>query len=267
MTNFRNIARNVAVRSPFARMAQRWSERRVAEAAEDFPEKDENGVPIPPALLMATVAGHADWRGFLRSGEEAIAVFSAAVDRNGGDFAGAERVLDFGCGCGRLARHAPQYTRADFFGVDYNSDLLDWCDHNLPGTFALNKLRPPLSFPDSHVDIMYLLSVFTHLRIPTQIEWLKEYQRILKPGGFCLVTFHDEDHVNLPITDIDTDILDRDGFAYHNNAAEGSNLISTFQTKAQLTELVEPYFDLCEIIPSTHNPITQAIAVLRKRTA
>ncbi|MEM9669931.1 MAG: class I SAM-dependent methyltransferase [Pseudomonadota bacterium] len=266
MSGIRSLARNVAVRSPFAGFAQRWSERRYAKAAPNFPEKDENGVPIPPAIWMATAAGHTDWQGFLRSGEEAIAVFSAAIERHGGDFENAERVLDFGCGCGRLARYAPSYTEAEFFGVDYNHDLLDWCDHNLPGCFSLNKLHPPLTFPENHFDVIYLLSVFTHLRIPTQTEWLKEFQRIVKPGGFCLITFRDEISASLPCTGIDTDQLERDGFAYHNNAAEGSNLISTFQTNDHLTDLVSPYFELCEIIPSTHNPITQAIAILRKQS-
>ncbi|MEO0883927.1 MAG: class I SAM-dependent methyltransferase [Pseudomonadota bacterium] len=264
MSTFRKLARNLTIRSPFARMAQRWSERRVAAAADDIPAMDEQGLAIPPALLMATVAGHADWRGFLRSGEDALATFAAAVDRNGGDFSSAERVLDFGCGCGRLARHAPAYTSAEFHGVDYNPDLVAWCDQNLPGTFALNKLRPPLNVPDNHFDTMYLLSVFTHLRIPTQTEWLKEFHRILKPGGHCLITFHDDVHVNLPITDIDPEQLKRDGFAYYNNAAEGSNLIATFQTNDHISSLVTPLFEIGEIVPSTDNPITQAILVLRK---
>ena len=263
-SRWRDIAKAIALRSPFALLAQRASERRVAAEAEPVPETDDNGVPIPPALLMATVAGHAEWRGFLRSGNEALETFAAAVDRNGGDFRAASRVLDFGCGCGRLARHAPAHTSAEIHGVDYNADLVAWCAESLPGTYTKNKLRPPLDFPDDHFDVVYLLSVFTHLRIATQIDWLKELNRVIAPGGFCLVTFHDEDHVNLPRTGISRDALLKDGFGYNNNAAEGSNLISTFQTRAQMIKLAEPWFDVCEIITSTDNPITQAIAVLRR---
>ncbi|MEM6411863.1 MAG: class I SAM-dependent methyltransferase [Pseudomonadota bacterium] len=265
MSAFRKLARNIAVRSPFALMAQRWSERRVAEAAGDFPEKDENGVPIPPALLMATIAGHADWRGFLTSGKASLATFADVIDRNGGDFRNAGRILDFGCGCGRLARHAPEFTSAELHGVDYNQDLVTWCDQNLPGSFTANKLRPPLAFPDDHFNAMYLLSVFTHLRIPTQKEWLEEFHRVLKPGAYCIITFHDEVHVNLPVTNIDPEQLKRDGFAYYNNAAEGSNLIATFQTNDQISEMVAPLFNIREIVPSTDTPVTQAILVLQKK--
>lgn len=249
----------------FARWTQRHAERRIAEGAQPPPKVDADGLPVPPALLMATTGGHARWASFEKGGAEAIAVFAELVGRNGGDFRTAGRVLDFGCGCGRLARHAPKHTDAAFFGVDYNKMLVDWCAGNLPGTYTRNQLKPPLSFPDNHIDIMYLLSVFTHLRIPTQTAWLKEFHRVLAPGGFCLVTFHDETHKNLGAAGLSPEQLAQEGFHYFNNSAEGSNFLATFQTRAHLTALAEPYFEVCEIVPSADSVITQAIAVLKAR--
>jgi len=248
-----------------ARWTQKYAERKIADTAKTPPDFDKDGLPVPPALLMATTGGHARWKSFEKGGRQAILAFADLVNRNGGDFRHATRMLDFGCGCGRLARHAPKHTDADFFGVDYNATLVDWCAANLPGTYRKNQLKPPLDFPDAHFDVMYLLSVFTHLRIPTQTAWLKEYRRVLKPGGFCLITFHDEAHKNLAQTGVSPDQLAKDGFTYFNNSAEGSNFLSTFQTRAQLSELVSPHFELCEIVPSNESVITQAIAVLRAR--
>ena len=262
---FKPFVKKIIYSGFMARWTQKYAERRIASRASDTPAFDQDGVPVPPALLMATIGGHAHWEKFEKGGMDSVKAFADLVDRNGGDFREAKRILDFGCGCGRLARHLPKNTDASIYGVDYNKMLIDWCADNLPGTYVKNQLNPPLDFPDNHIDIMYLLSVFTHLRIPTQQAWLKEYRRILVPGGFCLITFHDETHKNLKITNLTATDLARDGFGYFNNHAEGSNFLSTFQTRAQLAALVEPDFEVCEIVPSHESVITQAIAVLRAR--
>lgn len=232
---------------PFARWTQKHAERRIARHAAEVPKTDKNGLPIPPALLMVTTGGHARWASFRKGGALALATFAEAVDRNGGDFQNAGRILDFGCGCGRLARHAAKHSQADFFGVDYNKMLVDWCAANLPGSYTQNQLTPPLDMPDNHFDIVYLLSVFTHLRIPTQKAWISEFRRVLKPGGFCLITFHDETHKSISQTDFSFADLQKEGFRYFNNQAEGSNFLSTFQSRAQLRELVGADFEVCEI--------------------
>ncbi len=243
----------------------RYSEWRAAEGAEPPPAVDEDGVAIPDAFLITIVGGAIGWRYFLAGGRAAIETFAGLVDRNGGDFRNARRILDFGCGCGSLARHAPKLTGADFYGVDFNGRLVDWCAANLKGTYSRNRLQPPLAIPDAHFDVVYLLSVFTHLRVPTQNAWLEEFSRVLAPGGLCLVTFHDEDHPNMGLTDISRDALLRDGTGVFNDKAEGSNYISTFQTRDFASSQFGRIFDVVEIVRSIDNPIQQAIAVLRKR--
>ncbi|MEO0675772.1 MAG: class I SAM-dependent methyltransferase, partial [Pseudomonadota bacterium] len=46
---------------------------------------------------------------------------------HGGAFHEAERLLDLGCGCGRIIRHMPGHSKAALYGVDYNSRLVRWC--------------------------------------------------------------------------------------------------------------------------------------------
>ena len=164
-----------------------------------------------------------------------------------------------------LPRHAPGLTNADYHGVDYNGRLVEWCSSNLPGRYSQNQLSPPLKFADGYFDVLYLLSVFTHLRIPTQNEWLAEYARVLKPGGICIVTFHDEDHENMGMTEITREKLLAEGTAIHNNEAEGSNYIATYQSREFARKQFGEFFEVCEIQPSNATPVGQAFAVLRKR--
>lgn len=248
-----------------AKWTHRYGEWRASRALPQPPATDEHGVAIPPAFLITIIGGRIDWEYFLKAGRLAIEDFAAAVDRNGGDFQNAERILDFGCGCGRLARHAPMLTNAEFHGVDYNDRLVRWCAKNLRGNFSRNALHPPLQFPDAHFDALYALSVFTHLRRATQDEWLAEFARVVRPGGFALVTFHDEDHARLSDAGIDRAALIRDGFAIANDKAEGSNLIASFQTRDFARAQFSAFFDVVEFVPCADTSIAQAIAVLRRR--
>ena len=102
---------------------------------------------------MYQVVSHTDWRYFLQSGEESMRIFADAVDRNGGAFRDVDRILDLGCGCGRIARHAEKFTSGALFGVDYNPRLVRWCMKNLKSAYSVNRLDPPLEFPAAHFDV------------------------------------------------------------------------------------------------------------------
>ena len=238
---------------------------RTARTAGDVPLTDEEGVPMPPARLMSRVVGHADWRFFLESGRQSLAVFRDAVDRNGGDFAGAGAILDFGCGCGRLARHLPQLTRAEIFGVDYNPELAGWCRRHLKGDFRRNGLNPPLPFGDGQFDIVYLYSVFTHQRLATQNAWLGELRRVLAPGGLALITIHDEDHPAGPHVGLTRERVIAERFIVHNDAAEGSNFMATFQSRDCLRRQAgDAGFEVLEMTSGLENSLSQTLAVLRR---
>ena len=56
--------------------------------------------------------------------------------------------------------------------------------------FRTNEKLPPLDFPENFFDIIYCISVFTHLDEKEQIKWLEELKRILKPKGFLLLSLH-----------------------------------------------------------------------------
>jgi SAM-dependent methyltransferase len=104
-----------------------------------------------------------------------------------------KRVLDFGCGCGRLLRHfaANEATVAEIHGVDIDGEAVDWVRQYLcPPIASASQTghEPPLPFPDSHFDLVLATSVFTHITDQWS-AWLLEMQRILKPDGLLISTF------------------------------------------------------------------------------
>ena len=103
-----------------------------------------------------------------------------------------KRILDFGCGAGRLLR---QFTAeaevAEFYGSDIDAEMIEWLQENLcPPVVAaeVNGEAPPLAFPDSHFDLVLATSVFTHISDQWS-AWLLEMHRVLKPDGLLLATF------------------------------------------------------------------------------
>ena len=104
-------------------------------------------------------------------------------------FAG-KRVLDFGCGAGRVLRQFLQEAEsAEFWGCDLHEPTIAWLDENLspPIHFYVNEERP-LPHPDGYFDLVYGISVFTHITVEWS-DWLLELHRILKPDGLLLATF------------------------------------------------------------------------------
>lgn len=233
-----------------------------AARAPKNPKTDPQGHPFPPRTLTQLVTGNMSADAFLSSGLRSAEYFKTLINRNGADFGAMAAVLDFGCGCGRLARHMPSLTNAKVYGCDLNPSLIKWCQDNLNGEFCVNGLTPPLAYADDSFDALYMLSVFTHLRLETQNAWISELARILKPGGFA---FHDSDHPNCS-PEIKTKLAEY-GFFVRNDFSEGSNFMGTFQTCDFIKAQFEADFKPIEIVKSNAagNPVGQSVIVLERR--
>jgi SAM-dependent methyltransferase len=106
-------------------------------------------------------------------------------------------ILDFGCGCGRVTRFWHGATKARICGTDYNQQLIEWCQQNLPfAAFGANQLTPPLTYDDGEFDLIYAFSVFTHLTEDLQAPWMVELTRVLKPGGHLLLSAHGDSYLD-----------------------------------------------------------------------
>ncbi len=102
-----------------------------------------------------------------------------------------KRVLDFGCGAGRTLRHfASEAAHGEFWGCDIDEPSVAWLKENLTPPFHIfsNGPEPPLDQPRSSFDLVWGISVFTHLT-DSWSRWLAELHRILRPEGLLYLTF------------------------------------------------------------------------------
>ena len=102
-------------------------------------------------------------------------------------------ILDWGCGCGRVARFVAEEAPDKLVGIDIDPDNIGWCAQNIPhAQFHPIGLNPPTSLPASSFDLVYGISVFTHLSEADQDLWLAELHRLTQPGAAVLMSIHGE---------------------------------------------------------------------------
>jgi ubiquinone/menaquinone biosynthesis C-methylase UbiE len=97
-----------------------------------------------------------------------------------------ERVLDVGCGTGRLMRRAARrWPNARFFGVDPAAGMVEAARRLAPWVeFHVGK-GEAIPLADSYVDVAFSTVSFHHWE--DQAKGLQEVLRVLRPGGcFCL---------------------------------------------------------------------------------
>jgi SAM-dependent methyltransferase len=156
---------------------------------------------------------------------QADAAFVAAGDADAGrledafGLTNASRVLDIGCGNGRLAigllhRLGEMHS---YTGVDIAARSIDWCDrhiarehrgmrfihidvangrYNPAGTKLSDGYQLPLA--DGSADVIYLYSVFSHMQTEDVRIYLGEFARLLASGGGVFLTAfveHDVDEM------------------------------------------------------------------------
>lgn len=146
---------------PAARLRESWLTRH----AQDRLVCRADGLPIPPPRLRLLVDNRsADADHYLRVGRQMFDSIRAAVDDSGVAAAEMRTLLDFGCGCGRVARHWVGLGGPEVYGCDYNGELVSWCEQSLPLMRTIrNELAPPTPYVSGSFDLIYALSVFTHL--------------------------------------------------------------------------------------------------------
>ena len=147
---------------------------------------------LPPATLRFRVHGDLDLNSFLQSGSRCSADLQAALASRGLDLGSFSRVLDFGCGCGRtIIWFTDVAKKVEFCGTDIDAAAIAWCREHLRfAEFQVNGATPPLTYPDDSFDLVYALSVFTHIDEALQLQWLRELHRITRPNGLVLLSVH-----------------------------------------------------------------------------
>lgn len=114
-----------------------------------------------------------------------------------------QRLLDVGCGAGRLARGLQGWFGEGYVGVDIMPELIDYCRKAYPNfrfdlldlesdlynpgpTTSANTVR--LDLDDASFDCITFFSVFTHTTTEMTRGYLEETRRLLAPDGSLYFT-------------------------------------------------------------------------------
>lgn len=129
------------------------------------------------------------------------------------DFGGLKphhRVLDVGCGIGRMAVPLTDYLTSEggYWGFDIVKKGIEWCQkyitpnfnhfhfqhvniynkyYNKKGNIVAAQFRFP--YETNFFDFVFLTSVFTHMQSDELENYIKEIARVLKPEGKAILTF------------------------------------------------------------------------------
>ena len=228
--------------------------------------------PVPAGENVRRVIGEASAFSFAMGGYTAFRRLEEAVrDATGEELTVFPRVLDWGCGCGRVSRYFLPLAGVRVAGVDVDADNVGWCRANLPsGTWDVVPLRPPTRLPNAGFDLAVGVSVFTHLREPDQFAWLGELRRVVRPGGLALMTFHGDASVvwsrltaERYATRLRDGICDQENPLYDAEIGEADYYRDTFHTADYVRREWGRYFEVLAVRPSfvAH----QDLVVMRRR--
>jgi SAM-dependent methyltransferase len=156
--------------------------------------------------MLEQYIGHTTKELFIEKGDELF-----GLCRQYGCVTPDSKVLDVGCGLGRLTRPFSQYLsrEGEYWGVDVARKSIDWCKAQYGGDYpnfhfrwvdCHNRSYNPdgkdqsstfkFDLHESSMDLVLLFSVFTHMHLHDIANYMQELGRILKPRQTCIITWY-----------------------------------------------------------------------------
>ena len=175
----------------------------------------------PPIEEMNRV-GATNWKVFVDQANDMVPTLLTELRNHLGTTDTDAKVLDFGCGVGRIALRLHAEHGWPTHACDVNPAAVTYLESQLPDvSCAVTDYDPPLPYPDEFFDAVLSVSIWTHIPEDAQDRWLAEMSRILKPGGLALLTTSGRkalkarhDRGDKGWSDIDDVELARRGFVY-----------------------------------------------------
>ena len=168
-------------------------------------------------------------------------------------------IFELGCGTARLLRHFRCFEGVKLVGSDVNPDMIEWCQKNVPGIdFYQNQLEPPLFFAEDRAfDLAIASSVFTHIPLNWQQQWLVEMYRVLRPNGIFICSVLGQNHQKLLLDNQELQQLETTGnliLSSENTSASlatkfGGSKWDVFQTRAEVIKNFGSIFQIIDYIP------------------
>lgn len=104
----------------------------------------------------------------------------------------SHKVVDLGCGTGRLALYLiPALRGGVYSGIEISKSILDRARASIEAAIPnppcrvewIHQTTPRFLFPDASIDMIAAFSVFTHMEHEDTYLYLKDALRVIKPGG------------------------------------------------------------------------------------
>lgn len=105
------------------------------------------------------------------------------------------KVLDLGCGTGRLAAQLLSYLgdEGEYYGCDISKEAIEFCKkHYVRPNFHFvtsQMIIIPMAL-DAYIDFIWCYSVFTHVYPHEMVSLMRECRRLLKPYGLFLASYY-----------------------------------------------------------------------------
>ncbi len=156
----------------------------------------ELNLPVPPQNL---------WLGYGNNikeylfGKNQIEKMLKILGASGFELKEKKRILDFGCGAGRMIRWLKPFSeKNEIWGTDISSEHIYWANQylNPPFNFAATTTIPHLPFEDRYFDLIYAGSVFSHID-DLATAWLLELRRISTENSRLYITINDKNSLKL----------------------------------------------------------------------
>jgi ubiquinone/menaquinone biosynthesis C-methylase UbiE len=169
-------------------------------------------------------------------------------------------ILDWGCGTGRIVQQIHQYQPyALLYGADINKKMIDWDHQNIKDThFSVINSNTPTAYPANYFDLVYGISVFTHIPSILQDPWIVELHRIIKHAGILLITTHGSFFYS-QLSKKEKNILTEKGFfekVFQQNhpLKSGDRNDTMYITEDYFKKTIESYFEIKSFYDGTLFP-------------
>jgi len=203
---------------------QRLKSLKVEKLADELVDKRHQAIlreifgAIPQESIQVQYTGLSQQQTFIQGLTYLDLCKKIAAGRNdsfGNSDAGI--VMDFGSGWGRITQLLSLYFDPDrIIGCDIMDSAIDEAKRNgVRAKFIKTEAWPPTGLQNETVDYIFSFSVFSHLSEDNAWSWIREFHRILRPGGLAFLTTRHKSFFNyLEILHKKTDIPNFSGGAH-----------------------------------------------------
>lgn len=94
------------------------------------------------------------------------------------------RVLDCGCGNGRLFKFIPE-TAEEIVGIDISPVAVEMCKKNHPHVRSITGVAEEIPYPEDYFDVVFCMGSLEHFMDIDKA--MNEIKRVLKPGEFLII--------------------------------------------------------------------------------